>query len=101
MTGVGALLPQILLNHRQGSTGEWSAITAGLSSAGNGLRVFTTVQLTGDPILMVGFTAGFLVNLTLFCQILYYASKRRAAGAGATGRGLAETQQQERQQQVE
>lgn len=51
--GVGALLPQILLNFRQGSTGEWSAITAGLSTAGNGLRVFTTVQLTGDPVLMV------------------------------------------------
>lgn len=51
--GVGALVPQILLNYRQGSSGNWSGITAGASTAGNGLRVFTTIQLTGDPVLIV------------------------------------------------
>ena len=50
--GVGALIPQILLNLRQGNSGEWSLVTASLSTAGNVIRVLTTLQLTQDPILL-------------------------------------------------
>ena len=78
-TGVGALIPQILLNLKQGNSGEWSPLTAGLSTAGNAVRVFTTVQLTQDPLLLAGFSLGFLVNGALFAQILYYGAQSKQA----------------------
>ena len=52
--------------------GQWSAITAGLSCAGQAARVFTTLQLTKDAILFVGFFTGFLFNAILLSQILLY-----------------------------
>lgn len=86
-TGVltGAIIPQIVLNFQQKGTGEWSLITAVLSTAGNGLRVFTTVQLTMDPILLTGYILGFIVNATLLGQIIYY--NHISPGEGATGKG--------------
>ncbi len=67
-----ALLPQLLLNAQRKSSGGWSPLTAGLSTAGNAIRVFTTVQLTHDALLLAGYTAGFLVNAALLAQILVY-----------------------------
>jgi mannose-P-dolichol utilization defect protein 1 len=68
----GALVPQLLLNARRRSGGGWSPLTAGLSAAGNAVRVFTTVQLTRDPLLLGGFLAGFAVNAALLAQIFIY-----------------------------
>lgn len=66
----GALLPQLLLNARRRSSGGWSPLTAGLSALGNAVRVFTTVQLTRDPLLLGGFVAGFAVNAVMLWQIV-------------------------------
>ena len=68
----GALLPQLALNARRRSSGGWSPLTAGLSTAGNALRVFTTLQLTHDALLLAGFVAGLVVNAALLTQILVY-----------------------------
>ena len=68
----GALIPQLLLNARRRSSGGWSPLTAGLSAAGNALRIFTTLQLTQDPLLLGGFVAGFAVNAALLAQIFVY-----------------------------
>eukprot|EP00227_Mantoniella_beaufortii_P022089 CAMPEP_0197576806 /NCGR_PEP_ID=MMETSP1326-20131121/1680_1 /TAXON_ID=1155430 /ORGANISM="Genus nov. species nov., Strain RCC2288" /LENGTH=335 /DNA_ID=CAMNT_0043139779 /DNA_START=167 /DNA_END=1170 /DNA_ORIENTATION=+ len=55
----GALLPQIAMNYRNKSAGEWSAASAGMSTAGNAVKVFTTVQLAGgDQVLLAGFCLG-------------------------------------------
>eukprot|EP00873_Tetraselmis_striata_P003250 jgi/Tetstr1/423514/TSEL_014190.t1 len=83
----GAIIPQILLNFKQQGTGEWSLITAVLSTAGNGLRVFTTLQLTRDPILLAGYILGFLVNATLLGQIVYYNHIAPARGTGSGDSG--------------
>ena len=79
VVSVTALVPQIVLNVRQGGTGEWSVVTAALSTAGNALRCFTTITLTGDPLLLTGYVAGTCVNGLLLGQILWYS---RAKGAG-------------------
>lgn len=76
----GAMVPQIMLNFRRQDTGkpsmhllppdhvcrplkppwflpyagEWSILTAFMTTCGNALRVFTTLQLTQDPILLAG-----------------------------------------------
>jgi len=75
---ISALLPQLWLNERTKSSGGWSPITAGLAVAGNGVRVFTTLQLTGDTLLLVGFVAGLVVNAALLLQILAYGDDRLA-----------------------
>lgn len=76
VAGAGAVLPQIVLNLRRSSSGEFSPITASLLMCGNLVRAWTTVQLAdGDAILLLGCGLGFFVNGTLFAQILYYASR--------------------------
>ena len=56
--GSGAVIPQIVLNARRGGSGEFSAVTASLLTAGNALRAWTTITVTHDPILLAGFGAG-------------------------------------------
>ena len=75
----GALIPQLLLNARRRSSGGWSPLTAGLSAAGNAVRIFTTLQLTQDPLLLGGFVAGFAVNAALLAQIYVYPDEPAAA----------------------
>lgn len=76
VAGAGAVLPQIVLNLRRSSSGEFSPITASLLMCGNVVRAWTTLQLAnGDAILLLGCGLGFLVNGTLFAQILYFASR--------------------------
>ena len=36
------------------AAGEWSIITAIMSTGGNAIRIFTTLQLTHDPLLLTG-----------------------------------------------
>eukprot|EP00808_Paulinella_micropora_P004153 g15774.t1 len=72
--GASAVLPQILLNWRHGSSGEFSILTASLLTVGNLVRAWTTIKLAGgDPLLLVGFGLGFLFNGFLLAQILYYS----------------------------
>jgi len=82
-----ALVPQIAKNHRSGSSGGWSPVSAGLSTAGNAIRVFTTVQLTKDALLLAGFTAGFLLNAALFAQTLLLPVATAAGEGNQAGRG--------------
>jgi mannose-P-dolichol utilization defect protein 1 len=67
-----ALLPQILKNAVRRSSGGWSRSSAALSTVGNGIRVFTTITLTGDRLLLAGFTAGLLLNGILLTQTLLW-----------------------------
>ena len=80
----GALVPQLLLNARRRSGGGWSPLTAGLSALGNAVRVFTTVQLTRDPLLLGGFIAGFAVNAAMLAQIYCWGEGDDEAAAAAT-----------------
>lgn len=70
--GTSALLPQLWLNARRRSSGGWSALTAGLSVTGNALRVFTTLQLTRDPLMLATYLMGMTVNGILLAQCLVY-----------------------------
>lgn len=62
-----AILPQIRKNVQTGTTGGWSPISAGLSVLGNTIRVFTTVKLTRDPILLAQVSSDSL-GLILIAQ---------------------------------
>ena len=69
-----SLIPQIWMNFQTTSGGQWSAVTAALSVAGNAIRVFTTLRLTKDRLLFLGFALGFALNATLLGQILIWGS---------------------------
>ena len=69
-----ANIPQIVLTF-QTKKATWSWITSAMSMAGNLIRVFTTIQLTQDKLVLSGNTLGFLTNLILFLQVFIYKKK--------------------------
>jgi len=66
-----ALLPQVIFNFRKGSA-TWSPITSFMSVCGNGIRVFTTLELTKDKFLLSGYLYSTILNFLLFLQYLIY-----------------------------
>ncbi|XP_071454043.1 mannose-P-dolichol utilization defect 1 protein homolog [Hetaerina americana] len=63
---------QALANYRRQSTGQLSAATLGLLFVGSLARIFTSIQETGDMVLVVTYMAASLANGVIFAQILYY-----------------------------
>jgi len=71
-----ALLPQIVSNFLRRSGGGWSPISAGLSTGGNAIRIFTTVQLAGGNKLLMGqYFLSFLLNGLLLVQSLAWPTE--------------------------
>jgi len=67
---------QIINNFRQGSTGQLSIITTGLTFAGSLARVFTTISEVGlDLSLLASFGVGSLLAGILLAQIILYSGK--------------------------
>jgi mannose-P-dolichol utilization defect protein 1 len=69
-----AQIPQILLSYKQKKS-SWSFISAFLSTAGNLIRVYTTLILTKDPYILVGHILGASTNAILLAQIVLYSKK--------------------------
>eukprot|EP01032_Pedospumella_encystans_P009703 gene9703-11408_t len=66
-----ANIPQIVLTFQQ-RRASWSAITAGLSTIGCIIRIFTTLQLTKDKLTLLGYSLGLTTNVILLSQIVWY-----------------------------
>uniref|UniRef100_A0A1I7ZXN8 Mannose-P-dolichol utilization defect 1 protein homolog n=1 Tax=Steinernema glaseri TaxID=37863 RepID=A0A1I7ZXN8_9BILA len=66
---------QIIENFRQGSTGQLSLISVLLQFGGCVARVFTSLQETGDNLIIVNFAIATLLNGVILSQVLYYWSK--------------------------
>ncbi|KAG2438499.1 hypothetical protein HXX76_005050 [Chlamydomonas incerta] len=86
---IGARLPQIALNLRRGDAGVLSVATCILNVAGCVVRIFTTVVLTGDAIILGGCVTQLILNAILLYQAAMTHYKRQAAAAagGADGAG--------------
>lgn len=82
LLALGGRLPQIVLNVRRGNSGELSIISCGLSVAGNLARVFTTLTLVGDPIILATAMSQLVLNSVLLWQTLDTARQLRASVAG-------------------
>jgi hypothetical protein len=78
---VGARIPQIVLNMRRGNTGELAVISFALSTIGNIIRVFTTMVLTSDIILLASTVMQALLNGIITVQCLQTEMARRRAAA--------------------
>ncbi|KAF5394503.1 Mannose-P-dolichol utilization defect 1 [Paragonimus heterotremus] len=63
---------QIMVNWRNGSTGQLSAITLLLFALGSTARIFTSIQETGDNLIILTYILSTLCNYILVAQLLYY-----------------------------
>lgn len=63
---------QIVANFKNGHTGQLSAITVFLLALGAIARIFTSVQETGDQIVIMTYVCSSLVNSILALQVMLY-----------------------------
>ncbi|XP_037960757.1 mannose-P-dolichol utilization defect 1 protein homolog [Teleopsis dalmanni] len=63
---------QALTNYRNGSTGQLSAITVFMLFAGTVARIFTSIQETGDKMIIMTYCVSTLANGVILAQVLYY-----------------------------
>ena len=59
---------QVISNYRNGHTGQLSAVTVFLLAAGAVIRVFTSIQETGDRVVISTYIVSSAVNLLLLLQ---------------------------------
>ncbi|XP_054161564.1 mannose-P-dolichol utilization defect 1 protein-like [Oppia nitens] len=66
---------QAFINYSNGNTGQLSAISATLLFLGSFARIFTSIQETGDQLVVITFTVASIANFILLTQIIYYWNK--------------------------
>ncbi|CAL8086316.1 unnamed protein product [Calicophoron daubneyi] len=69
---ISSKLLQIHTNWRNGSTGQLSAITVLLFALGSTARILTSIQETGDNLIILTFVLSTICNYILVFQVLYY-----------------------------
>lgn len=65
-------LTQAWTNYSNSSTGQISAATAFLLLAGSLARIFTSIQETGDSMIILTFCVSSFVNGIIAAQVIYY-----------------------------
>lgn len=68
-------LSQAWANFRNGSTGQLSAVTCFMLFFGSLARIFTSIQETGDTMMIVTFCVSTCANAVIVLQLLYYWNK--------------------------
>ena len=63
---------QIITNFRNGHTGQLSAVTSFLLSLGAIARIFTSIQETGDNVIIMTYVCSSVVNTIIALQVLIY-----------------------------
>jgi len=69
---VTAKMLQAWSNYSAGSTGQLSAVTLTLLTAGSAARIFTSIQETGDSVIIATYCFSTIANSILFGQLIYY-----------------------------
>ena len=73
-------LSQVYTTFVNKTTGQLSVITSFLNWSGTAARIFTTLQETQDPIILIMYTSSFIVNSIIMLQFGIYwnaTSKRQ------------------------
>lgn len=65
-------LTQAYANYKNGHTGQLSAITLFMLFFGSLARIFTSIQETGDTMVIITYVASSFANTVLVLQLLYY-----------------------------
>ncbi|XP_043655567.1 mannose-P-dolichol utilization defect 1 protein homolog [Drosophila teissieri] len=72
-------LSQAYTNYQAGSTGQLSAATVIMMFAGSVARIFTSIQETGDFMIIITFIASTFANSVILAQLIYYWNKPAGA----------------------
>lgn len=78
---------QATANYRQGSTGQLSAATTFMLTGGAAARIFTSIQETGDPMMILTFSVSTFVNFIISAQVVYYWNSGKSGKGGKGGKG--------------
>jgi mannose-P-dolichol utilization defect protein 1 len=65
-------LSQAVTNYKNGSTGQLSAATCFMLFFGSIARIFTSVQETGDSMMILTYSVSTFANFVIVLQLLYY-----------------------------
>ena len=90
---------QALTNYKNKSTGQLSAVTVFMLFLGSVARIFTSIQETGDMIVITTFTASSFANGMIAFQMLYYwnskgvSVKKKSISGGKSGKSPAKKTQ--------
>lgn len=68
-------LSQAYTNYKNGSTGQLSAVTCFMLLAGSLARIFTSIQETGDQMMIITYACSSFANAVIVSQLLYYWNK--------------------------
>lgn len=79
-----AKLSQAYTNYINGSTGQLSAVTCFMLFFGSLARVFTSIQETGDNLIILTYVLSTLSNGVIVAQMLYYWDVGDVAGTKKT-----------------
>ena len=72
-------LSQAVTNYKNGSTGQLSAATCFMLFFGSLARIFTSVQETGDSMMIITYCVSTFANAVIVSQLLYYWNKPTGA----------------------
>ena len=75
--GILSKVTQIFKSFKEKSTGPLSSLTFGICMFGNIVRLYTSIKETKDYILAGGCFIAFILNLTIFLQIIYYNRNKK------------------------
>jgi mannose-P-dolichol utilization defect 1 len=76
-------LSQAVTNYKNGSTGQLSAATCFMLFFGSLARIFTSVQETGDFMMILTYCVSTGANAVIVAQLLYYWNKPTGAKVAA------------------
>ncbi|XP_055859163.1 mannose-P-dolichol utilization defect 1 protein homolog [Episyrphus balteatus] len=68
-------MTQAYTNYKNKSTGQLSAATCFMLLAGSLARIFTSIQETGDPMMVLTFGVSSFANAVIVAQMVYYWKK--------------------------
>ncbi|GLC34137.1 hypothetical protein PLESTB_000841400 [Pleodorina starrii] len=83
-------LPQVVKNFSARSTGTLSGITAGINVLGCVVRIFTTLQAGGGPVMLRSYVVSLVINAALLLQIIAYRKNTAAQLQAQRARAEAE-----------
>ncbi|KAJ8609176.1 hypothetical protein CTAYLR_008420 [Chrysophaeum taylorii] len=79
VASLASRVPQIVANATQRHTGQLAVSTCGLNVAGALARVLTTLGGSRDLVMLASYALSFLLNGTIFIQILWYRKNTNLA----------------------
>lgn len=79
-------LSQAFTNYKNGGTGQLSAVTCFMLLAGSLARIFTSIQETGDQMMVITYGCSSFANAVIVSQLLYYwnSDKKKKSTAKTT-----------------